>query len=150
LASASIDPHLYTHTHLHGKGVGGESTTSIETIPSKEEHSSPQHDIRHMTRLLGSLETLTRGKVDSTSQSRVTTGHVHHSTTSKIKHTPRVEKSLRMPCEMGNRSVDEDGEEEHEDQPGLELHTLSKGTRNQGRRDDGEFKLENRWKLSPQ
>ena len=62
--------------------------------------------------------------------------------TGKIYYTPAKEKPLGMPCHVGQRTVDKEKEEHHEEQVCREAHPLGKRPRNERGRDDGELHLE--------
>ena len=90
---------------------------------------------------MGEALGLAGAQVHGASQSREAGRHVHHGATRKVEDAQIEQKAVRMPRHVGERSVDEQGEEHHEQDVAPESDAPRHAAGEEGGCDDGKLEL---------
>ena len=124
-----------------GNPVGGQRAAAIESEPSEPQHGCPEKHKRHIGRL-GTGGGRATAKEQGPGESSHTRGRMYHYPSGEVMDMHQGEEPLGMPGAMGQRTVDKDDPENHEEQVARETHSLGKRASDERRGDDGKLHLE--------
>ena len=116
----------------------------VEAEPAEPEHPRPQEherDVGGVVRLVGEVA-LPPAEEHRPRQGRPPGRHVDHRPAGEVLHAPLVQEPLGVPGPVGQRAIDDQAEQDHEQQVGREPDPLGERAGDQGRRDDRELELE--------
>ena len=119
--------------------------TGVEAEPAEPQESGAEHDIGQVVRLEGLLaKALADAEHERERQTRSTCVDVDDSSTCEVDDAGGSEpaEEAAAPYAVCDGCVDERDPQDGEDGPRGELEAVSKRTRDQGNRDDGERRLE--------
>ncbi len=124
-----------------GDLVGGVGRAGVEADPAHQQQGGADGGVDEVVgRHVLAAEAAARSHEQHADQARDAGIDVHHRAAGEVEHAGRPQETA-APDPVGDRAIDQDVPERHEQQEARELHPLGEGAGDQGRGDDGEGQL---------
>ena len=129
-----------------GRAVGPQGRAGVEAEPPEPEHARAEQHERDVGRGVGVVidVALAAPEEEGPGEGGEAGRHVDDRAAREVLHAPLVQEALGVPGPVGQRRVDHQAEQDHEQQVGREPHPLRERAGDERGGDDRELELEER------